>query len=110
MQHPGAKMPFVHFASRKLCRDAPEELETLHKDVSRMMSTVTRAGRLQNLELEREREKVQDQLKLAQAAANKARSQADTLRSEIEARDRLLSLLYTHMGTTQIPPVVPAQP
>ncbi|RXW22158.1 hypothetical protein EST38_g3692 [Candolleomyces aberdarensis] len=43
VQHPSSRTPFLHFASRKVRREAPEELRDIHQDVSRMMVLLKRA-------------------------------------------------------------------
>ena len=101
VQHPGSKFAFLHFASQKLRRDAPQDLKTIHQHVGRMMGRVKRADRAQLIESERQKEEALDRMKAADDRAKeaderaaKAESEAQRLRSELEARKRLLSTLY----------------
>ncbi|KAJ2936236.1 hypothetical protein H1R20_g857, partial [Candolleomyces eurysporus] len=98
MQHPAANSNFLHYASLKLRMEAPQELNQLHKDVGRMMSTLKRADRLQTIDVTRYQqqadERVQvaeDQAREADSRAQRAESETDRLRKELDARDRLLA-------------------
>ncbi|KAJ2911576.1 hypothetical protein MD484_g8837, partial [Candolleomyces efflorescens] len=100
MQHPSSTSNFYHFASRKLRMEAPDELNEIHKQVGRMMSTMKRAGKLQNIDFCRQQQQAEEQVKMAQIQvqeaderATVAELEADRLRKEVEAQRRLVAQL-----------------
>ncbi|KAF6758697.1 hypothetical protein DFP72DRAFT_1064801 [Ephemerocybe angulata] len=104
MQQPGAKKPFVHFASRKIRREAPKELEQVHITVSGMMALLMRGDRAKDLETVREHMETEEKLKKAELAATEAERAAKAIadenavlkaqiaeqRAQVAARDALL--------------------
>jgi methyl-accepting chemotaxis protein len=105
MQHPKAKQPFTHFASRRLRKEAPEELKKIHKEVSSMMKVLLRANHSHTLDFTREQEQaarmveeasqqVQEasrQVQDANERASKAEEEAERLRKEMAATQYILS-------------------
>ncbi|TEB10929.1 hypothetical protein FA13DRAFT_1806193 [Coprinellus micaceus] len=63
MQHPGSRTPFIHYASRKLRAEAPEELQVIHCDMNRAMTLLKQADRAHHLDLIRARDLAEEQLK-----------------------------------------------
>ncbi|RXW14433.1 hypothetical protein EST38_g11420 [Candolleomyces aberdarensis] len=94
IQQPGSRGPFVHFASRRVRKEAPDELAAVHNQVARMMAILKRGDRAQNLDLIRENEKVKDQAESAEKRAFEAESELTRLRAELNARNHLLSMMY----------------
>ncbi|KAJ2920825.1 hypothetical protein H1R20_g16269, partial [Candolleomyces eurysporus] len=94
IQQPGSRGPFVHFASRRVRREAPDELAAVHNQVARMMAILKRGDRAQNLDLIRENEKVKDQIQSVEKRAFEAESELTRLRAELNARNQLLSMMY----------------
>ncbi|RXW13778.1 hypothetical protein EST38_g12077 [Candolleomyces aberdarensis] len=98
VQHPAANSTFLHYASLKLRMEAPQELNQLHKDVGRMMSTLKRADRLQAIDATRYQQQADERVQMAEeqareadARAQRAESETDRLRNELDARNRLLA-------------------
>ncbi|TEB19513.1 hypothetical protein FA13DRAFT_1797538 [Coprinellus micaceus] len=63
MQHPRSRTPFIHYASRKLRAEAPEELQVIHRDMNRAMTLLKQADRAHHLDLIRARDLAEEQLK-----------------------------------------------
>ncbi|KAJ2911559.1 hypothetical protein MD484_g8856, partial [Candolleomyces efflorescens] len=117
MHHPGAKVPFTHFASRRVRKEAPEELQRIHKEVSNMMKTLARADTTVSLQHIRESAEAQraaeEAAKQAEEAAQRAQeaderaSRAEQenarLRQQLDARNKVISSLYS--GSSPVPGV-----
>ncbi|KAF6747771.1 hypothetical protein DFP72DRAFT_774206, partial [Ephemerocybe angulata] len=50
VQHPNSKNPFTHYSSPKLRREAPEQLESFHKEVSMTMTALVCSDRKARVE------------------------------------------------------------
>ncbi|RXW13467.1 hypothetical protein EST38_g12387 [Candolleomyces aberdarensis] len=107
MHHPAATLPFTHFASRRIRKEAPEELAKIHQEVSSIMRLLKRTDRTHSLDNERETEeacrmaaeatKAQEASQQAQEASERAaRAELETerLRRELAARNKVISDLY----------------
>ncbi|KAF6749335.1 hypothetical protein DFP72DRAFT_1073452 [Ephemerocybe angulata] len=99
MQHPGSKLPFLHYTSRKLRREAAAEMNTIHKEVGDMMKLVKRGDRAQDLNIERatmQAEKmVQEATDMAtksEQAAKAAQEENARLLAELAARDHQIAI------------------
>ncbi|KAJ2935063.1 hypothetical protein H1R20_g1992, partial [Candolleomyces eurysporus] len=99
IQHPSSRTPFLHFASRKIRREAPEELKDIHQDISRMMVLLKRADRSKNLDFHRQHQEAEEQARLATARATRAESEAERLQAELAARERIISALLSAAKT-----------
>ncbi|KAJ2911918.1 hypothetical protein MD484_g8502, partial [Candolleomyces efflorescens] len=93
MHQPGSGHPFLHFASRRLRSEAPEELQKIHQQVGTTMSMLKRADRARLLDHERVRMEAEKSAAVALARADKAELEVERLRQELEARDKVLSSL-----------------
>ncbi|EAU89569.1 hypothetical protein CC1G_02458 [Coprinopsis cinerea okayama7 len=83
IQHPASKTPFSHFTSRKLCNDAPEDVEVIHKEVRHTMNNLTRAHKRRLFESEKEIQAAKDE-------ANAATQRAERAEDELCRLKRLL--------------------
>ncbi|RXW12201.1 hypothetical protein EST38_g13652 [Candolleomyces aberdarensis] len=95
--NPSAGQPFTHFASRRLRMEAPEDIQKIHQHVASMMTVLKRADRANSIQHEKDKEQsllkikqIEDQLTAANEVARKAEAEAQALREEAAARDRLL--------------------
>ncbi|EAU86897.2 hypothetical protein CC1G_10788 [Coprinopsis cinerea okayama7 len=94
VHHPMSRTPFIHFVSKKLRRDAPTEVERLHKEVRQLMTTLTRAQKRSVVEAE-------IALQEAEARAEEASQRAARAESNLAKLKRKLSLLeagIAHVG------------
>ncbi|RXW11581.1 hypothetical protein EST38_g14276 [Candolleomyces aberdarensis] len=108
MHHPGASVPFLHFASRRIRKEAPDELAKIHQEVSSMMKLLKRADRTHSLEQEREKleahrmaaeavkqaEEANKQAAEASDRATRAELESERLRRELEARNKIFYSMY----------------
>ncbi|RXW15218.1 hypothetical protein EST38_g10631 [Candolleomyces aberdarensis] len=93
VHHPSARTSFLHFTSRKLRKEAPEEVHKIHKEAGKMMSLVKRADRVQVINYERERADAQEKLVAAQEAARVAQAEALRWKAQADAGQRVISSL-----------------
>lgn len=91
MNQPASRTSFTHFASKKLRREAPQELGRVHSSVSKMMTLVKRVDRGEFLKNTRLVEEAQAQAADAQTRAIDAEKRLSELQVELSNRDRLLS-------------------
>ncbi|KAH6881229.1 hypothetical protein BKA70DRAFT_1024846, partial [Coprinopsis sp. MPI-PUGE-AT-0042] len=84
IHHPQSKAPFYHYTSPKLRREAPDQLASFHKLVSKTMSSVMQADRKGKVD-------IQAELLIAQEHALEAESRAKSNADEVERLKRLLA-------------------
>ncbi|KAH6907858.1 hypothetical protein BKA70DRAFT_1036058, partial [Coprinopsis sp. MPI-PUGE-AT-0042] len=70
VQHPNARSSFIHYSSRKLRKDSPTQVASLHKEVSQVMTGLYRAERRDKAELEGEKQRAIDERQKAEERAN----------------------------------------
>ncbi|KAJ2927244.1 hypothetical protein H1R20_g9851, partial [Candolleomyces eurysporus] len=108
IHNPAASQPFTHFASRRLRLEAPDDLQKIHQQVASLMTILKRADRSHSLQSEKEKEKVLQQMQeatdkaeKAMEQAAKAESEAQRLREELDARNKVLYDLYMSAQAAQ---------
>ncbi|KAJ2935984.1 hypothetical protein H1R20_g1110, partial [Candolleomyces eurysporus] len=108
IHNPAASQPFTHFASRRLRLEAPEDLQKIHQQVSSLMTVLKRADRSHSFQSEKEKEQVLQKMQEATEKAEKAmeqvakaESEAQRLRDELEARNKVLSELFKSAQAAQ---------
>ncbi|KAJ3532945.1 hypothetical protein NMY22_g7545 [Coprinellus aureogranulatus] len=106
MLHPGSRQPFLEYASRRLRKDATEEVEQVHKAVSTMMHLVKQADRAADIDVQRVQQQAEEQVRKAQDEADAAKAAADAaleenarLRKALAVRDQILSLSASVLET-----------
>ncbi|KAJ2919046.1 hypothetical protein MD484_g1310, partial [Candolleomyces efflorescens] len=109
MHHPGATLPFVHFASRRLRKEVPDELAKVHQEVSHMMKLLTRGSRTHSLDNVREKEEALriaaeatrqaeeavERARQADERARRAESVAEGYKRDLDANRRVMSTLVS---------------
>ncbi|KAJ2928407.1 hypothetical protein H1R20_g8708, partial [Candolleomyces eurysporus] len=108
IHNPAASQPFTHFASRRLRLEAPDDLQKIHQQVASLMTVLKRADRSHSLQSEKEKEKVlqkmqeaTDKAEKAMEQVAKAESEAQRLREELDARNKVLYDLYMSAQAAQ---------
>jgi hypothetical protein len=83
----------MHFASRRLRKEAGPELEQLHQSVGTLMGSLVRVSKRSVLDIEREKEQVVEKLQSEEARNVGFMADLEKAKAEIEARDRLIASL-----------------
>jgi hypothetical protein len=81
--------------------EAPEDLQKIHQQVASLMTVLKRADRAQNFQIEKEKEEILQKMQEVTEEANRALEKAETagleaerLREQLAARDKLLKDIY----------------
>ncbi|KAF6749910.1 hypothetical protein DFP72DRAFT_1072818 [Ephemerocybe angulata] len=113
IQHPWSRTPFLHYTSRKLRKEAPNDVAVLHRDVSRIMSQVKRADRSRLLELVKTKDAAEEAARAAEERALRAEQEVERMKAasaqqaSLSARDFVLRAVLNSMTVPPAPTVSP---
>ncbi|KAJ3562063.1 hypothetical protein NP233_g9808 [Leucocoprinus birnbaumii] len=96
-QHATAVTPYIHYASPRLRTEAGPELDIIHTNFSIIMKTLVMARRREVMELTLELEENRERLQDAQKNAEDARRAALELEAESARKDAVIAKLMAQM-------------